>query len=298
MNVTLITLRRIALVPGLAALLAVAACSAPAPGTANAPNVPTAGGTTAQAEKAHEPLLAGAFQLADLSTAQSTKLQELETKLVTAGAPRRVAQRELAELFAVGLEKGALDETAANAKIEQIGTLAVAEKDASADTLNALHALLTPAQRASALELTKAAWKGKGEKGEKSENGEKGEKGEKGFKHDGKGGGFGMHLKQLAEELQLTDAQKDAFKAEMESMPHPDKKEWGGMKEKMKAIGEAFVSDTFDAKALGVGDGAVKMAQKMGPRMEKMIVASIKILTPDQRTKLAAKIREHVAKMD
>jgi Spy/CpxP family protein refolding chaperone len=149
--------------------------------------------------------------------------------------------------------------------------------------MNALHAMLTPAQRIEVVDLTKTAWK---------------ERKEKGFMHhEGGGGGFGMHMKQLAEDLNLTDAQKQAFHDEFASMPHPDKSQFEGMKEKMKAVGEAFATDSFDAKALGVGEKIPTMAKNFGTRMEHMVEAAIKILDANQRVMLAAKIRDHAAKM-
>jgi Spy/CpxP family protein refolding chaperone len=278
------TVRSFVLVPAIAAACALAACSSQSP-NANAPASAVADpqGTTAANEnetREHNPLLAGAWKLPDLTGDQEVKLKAIEDDLHAASAPRRAAQKELAEIFATGLEKGALDEAAANAKIDQIAQLADAEKAKTGDAMNALHALLTPAQRAEVIDLTKAAWK---------------EHKEHGFHHEG--GGFGMHMKQLAEDLKLTDDQKQAFKDEFAKMPHPDKSQFEGMKAKMKAVGDAFVTDTFDAKALGVGDKAVGMAKNFGTRMEQMVLASIKILDADQRAMLATKIREKAAKM-
>jgi Spy/CpxP family protein refolding chaperone len=276
------TVRSFVSLTALSGALALAACSSQSP-NANAPASAVAdpqGATAAGETREHNPLLAGAWKLPDLTADQEVKLKSIEDDLHAASAPRRAAQKELAEIFATGLEKGALDEAAANAKIDQIAQLADAEKAKTGDSLDALHAMLTPAQRAEVVELTKAAWKEHKE----------------GFKHH-EGGGFGMHMKQLAEDLKLTDDQKQAFKDEFEKMPHPDKSQFEGMKAKMKAVGDAFASDTFDAKALGVGDKGATMAKNFATRMERMVEASIKILDANQRTLLAAKIRERAAKM-
>lgn len=272
------SLRRFVLVPAVAGSLALVACSSASQNT-NAPTNASTANAAVNETRAHAPLLAGAWKLSDLSADQTVKLQAIEDRLRAAGAPRRAAQKDLAELFAKSLEAAKLDDVAVDAQIDRIAQLADAEKNATADALNDVHAMLTPAQRLEVVDLTKQAWKN----------------------HEGKmheGGGFGMHMKQLAEDLKLTDAQKQAFHDKFDSMPKPDKSQFEGMKGKMKKVADAFVSDSFDAKALGVGDKGATMAKNFATRMSNMVAASIEILDANQRAMLAAKIRERAAKMD
>lgn len=275
------SLRRVFFVPAVAGALLVGACSSQSQnGTSSVASPANAGAVNETRE--HNPLLASAWKLSDLSADQEVKLQAIEEKLRQAGAPRRAAQKDLAELFAKSLEAGKLDETAVNAQIDRIAQLADAEKDATAAALDHVHALLSPAQRSEVIELTKTAWKN--------------HEGKEGKHHEG---GPGMHMmKKMAEDLNLTDAQKQAFHDKLESMPKPDKSQFEGMKSKMKTVADAFVSDSFDAKALGVGDKGAARAKGFATRMEKMIEASIEILDPGQRATLAQKIREHAAKME
>ena len=65
----------------------------------------------------------------------------------------------------------------------------------------------------------------------------------------------------------------------------------------MQAFGTAFKADTFDAKTLGTESDANKHIASWGAtRMARFFEAAAPVLTPDQRTKLAARMREHASK--
>ena len=67
----------------------------------------------------------------------------------------------------------------------------------------------------------------------------------------------------------------------------------------LKAFGDAFASDTFDAKTLTTADSANSSVTSWGAmRMVRMYQAMTPVLTPDQRTKLAALLREIASKQE
>ena len=103
-------------------------------------------------------------------------------------------------------------------------------------------------------------------------------------------------MKKLAEDLKLTDEQKDAFKeqmkAEMRAAKHDGGEKHRGGREHMKAMAESFASDTFDPKTMEhakPGD----MAKGFTERAARFAETATKILNAEQRTLLAKRIREH-----
>lgn len=118
----------------------------------------------------------------------------------------------------------------------------------------------------------------------------------------GKGGHFGGPMMgMMMKDLNLTDAQKAEFKALFEQAKaqhqgqHPDIK---AMKDKLKT---AFLSNNFDANALRSELQANAPNQAaMADQMATNIVKAWKILTPEQQTKVIAKLdqmEQHLDKM-
>jgi Spy/CpxP family protein refolding chaperone len=67
----------------------------------------------------------------------------------------------------------------------------------------------------------------------------------------------------------------------------------GVMQKHMKAIGDAFETDKFDAKKVGVGEHASDMAKTMAKNRIAFVEAVLSVLTPEQRTKFAEHVRTH-----
>jgi Spy/CpxP family protein refolding chaperone len=78
-----------------------------------------------------------------------------------------------------------------------------------------------------------------------------------------------------------------------------DKFDGKAVEQHMTAFISAFPGDTFDAKALTTADKAnSSVAAWGGMRMTRMYQAMIPVLTPDQRTKLAARLRDHATQLE
>lgn len=219
---------------------------------------------------------------------QRAEIEKLAADAEARHQPMQDGRKELMTAFADQIEKGSIDRSALQPKIDKVGNdIAKARLDDRA-ALVKLHDLLDNKQRnefADALE--------------KHVKGKRGELHMRGEHH--KGGpamGFG-HLHALAEELKLTDEQKskihdvikDGFKEGMKAMREHHK---GGGHFKGRHGGEhhgnpieAFREDKLelpegDPKAMMTGgaDRVIKAAEQILP-----------ILTPEQRKIVADKIR-------
>jgi len=111
-----------------------------------------------------------------------------------------------------------------------------------------------------------------------------------------------MMLEKLGAELGLTQEQRDKLKTKLEAQMKADqaqmKARMAASEKKMKAIGDAFVGDKFDAKKAGVGTQAPEMAKTMATKEVTFAETVLSVLTPEQRTKFAAELREHAGGMD
>lgn len=233
---------------------------------------------------------------------------ELE-KLAVAADARHAAmadgKKELMLAIADQIEKGAIDKTALQPKIDRI--VADLEKGRPEDSasLARMHAILDPEQRNAFVDALEHQFKGrhhggkgghhgKGKQhdGAKGEKGETGEAAEKGDHHAGPMGG--MHaMKQLAEELKLTDEQKsqikDALKTAHEG--HSFREMHERMSEGKKAL-ESFRSDKFDPNAAAPPPEQLRARAAIGSSRAITVVEKVlPILTPDQRKLAAEKLR-------
>ncbi|MEA2750625.1 MAG: periplasmic protein CpxP/Spy [Myxococcales bacterium] len=220
---------------------------------------------------------------------------ELE-KLAASAEQRHVAmadgKKDLMLAVADQIEKGTIDRSALQPKIDRI--IADLEKGRPEDTasLARMHAILDPEQRNAFADALEAKFKnghhGGKRGGEKSEHGAKGEAG------DHAGGPKGMHgMMQLAEDLKLTDDQKsqikDALKAGHEG--HSFREMYDRMSEGKKVL-ESFRSDKFDANVATPAPEKLRERAAIGTSRALGVAEKIlPILTADQRKIAAEKLR-------
>lgn len=219
---------------------------------------------------------------------------ELE-KLAIAADQRHAAmgagKKDLMLAVADQVEKGAIDRAALQPKIDRIASdLEKGRPDDSA-ALARMHAILDPEQRNAFADALESRFKG-GHRGGKHHgpHGEKGEAGEAG-KH---GPMAGMHaMKQLAEDLKLTDDQKTQIKDALKS--GHEGHGFREMRENMnhgKKVLESFRSDKFDAAAAGPPPEKLRERAAAGStRMLGVVEKVVPILTPEQRKIAADKLR-------
>jgi Spy/CpxP family protein refolding chaperone len=175
------------------------------------------------------------------------------------------------------VEKGTIDKTALQPKIDRI--VADLEKGRPEDqaALARMHAILDSEQRNAFVDALEARFKGK-------HHGEHG--------HKGKMGGF-MAMKQLAEDLKLTDEQKSQIKDTLKSSHegHSFREMHKQMGEGKKAL-EAFRADKVDANAAAPPPDQLRARAAIGSsRIIGIAEKVLPILTPEQRKLAAEKLR-------
>ncbi len=215
-----------------------------------------------------------------VSPERQAALERIRGDLLDRMDPARVAEQKLAATLADGIAAGSIDAVKVDADVAQVTAAAVRVPDESAGPLNELHALLTPPERAAIVDKIEAHWAvwlatNADESGPKSP--------ERG------------HLAALTAELGLSADQVDTIRAglrgTMKTVPRIDRPEIAAH---LRAFDDAFRGEAFDAKSFTtasadhaslVGWGAAQMAH--------FVETVTPVLTPDQRTKLAQRLREH-----
>jgi Spy/CpxP family protein refolding chaperone len=196
--------------------------------------------------------------------------------------PARAAEQAVLETLADGIAAGSIDATKVNAALAQLATASAGIHDASIEALNQLHAALTPEQRAALVDKVEAHWA----------LWQRANADEVDVTPTAPAGG---HLRALTADLGLTPDQVTKIKANLSAAakdavkPDPQKVE-----AHLQAFGAAFKAESFDAKTLSTGGAAnAHLASWGATRIALMFESLAPVLTPDQRAKLAAQVREH-----
>ena len=217
-----------------------------------------------------------------VSPGQRTAVEKIRSDLHARMEPARAAEQQLVTTLADGLAAANLDAASVDAAVAQVEAAAAKVHDASADALNVLHAVLTPPERAALVDKVEAHWavwqKANAEQTD-PRNPERGQ------------------LAMLATDLGLTRNQVDKIRAGlgegMKAMPRVDLQE---IATHLRAFGDAFRSDKFDARVLTTANGAnAHLAGWGAARLAHFIEAVSPVLTPDQRARFAQRLREHAA---
>jgi Spy/CpxP family protein refolding chaperone len=209
---------------------------------------------------------------------QITKIQaDMHAKM----QPAHDAEKAILLALADGVAAGNVDRSKLAPLVDQLGTSAGAIHDAVADSLNQLHAVLTPPQRQALVDKVEAHLAVWHHTNVDDETGNK-------DKGDG-------HVDAIVKELALSSQQADqlqaAYLTAVGSAPKFDRAEADAH---FKAFATAFVADQFDAKSLTTGSSVNSHMATWGiSRTISLYTAAAPILTPDQRTKAADELRRH-----
>jgi Spy/CpxP family protein refolding chaperone len=173
--------------------------------------------------------------------------------------------------IAAQVEQGKIDRAALQPKIDAAVSAFAQSSPADHAALEQLHAILDPEQRAELVDALQARM------------------------HDH--GGRREHMQEMARLLNLTDDQKsqirDAFKEHFAAMRKAH--EGSGEHAHGKQMLDAFKSDHFVVSELAPGSADPRAhASEMGEHMLGVVETVLPILTPEQRTIAAQKLREHV----
>lgn len=263
----------------LVSSVAVAACSRaqtadtePAPETA-------AAGAEAHAWGQHGPghRLFRQIEALDLTEDQAVSLREIEDTLAADLEPHRETVRQVAETLARGLEEGTLDPAAVTRDQDALNQAAAAARASIVTALNDVHDLLDQDQREELVETLRS--QRRQARDEKRREGMSG----------------------LAAQLGLSEQQRQALHDEVRGYVEkmlPDRKaKREAWEAKMQALGDAFVSDDFDAADFDLGSGAEEHIAKVGGAAQQVIDVTGRVLDPGQRMLLASLLRSRAARM-
>ena len=197
-------------------------------------------------------------------------------------APARDAEHDVLAAIADGVAAGKIDTAKVDTAIGKVATASAAIHVATSDALMQLHDALAPTERAALVDKVKAHW----EVWQNVNVAEQGGSKEK-----------GSRLAKLTELLGLAPDQVEtiskSLSAEVPATPQTDPK---AVDAHIQAFATAFVADKFDPKSLATTATAAAghVARHGGARMARFYEAVTPVLTPDQRTKLAADLRERL----
>jgi Spy/CpxP family protein refolding chaperone len=225
-------------------------------------------------------LIAMSLDTLGVSPDQQAAVEKIRGDLHARMEPARIAEQTVVETLAEGLAAGRIDVAKVDAAIARVTAAAAALHDASAEALNELHSVLTPPQRAALVDKVEAHWAVWQKANAEETAATKPED---------------SHLAALTPELGLTTEQVDRIRAGlgegMKAVPRLDPEE---IRTHIRAFGDAFRSDTFDAKTLTAASVANAHMVGWGASHSAHFLETVgAVLTPEQRAKLAQMLREH-----
>lgn len=214
---------------------------------------------------------------------ERAQIEKIRADLHARMDPARAAERALYAALAEGIVAGGIDHAKVDAAVAQVSSTSGGVADATADALDQLHAVLTPAQRAALVDKVEAHWQVWQAANAAEQRDAAG--------RPRRGG----RLERLAREIGLTQDQQDKIHATLAASPAPPF-DAQSVSAHIKAFGDAFQGDTFDAKALATSSAAnQRLAGAGAARVARFYEAVDPVLTADQRTKLADILREHAS---
>jgi Spy/CpxP family protein refolding chaperone len=217
-----------------------------------------------------------------VSPEQRDDVEKIRSRLYDAMEPARAADRNLLNVLADGLDAASFDATKVDAAVTQVADVSGASHEASTAALNDLHAALTPPQRAALVDKVASHWavwqrENDAEVDSTSGAGERG------------------HLAALTIELGLRPDQVEKIRGpladRLRGAPRIDPQQIAAH---VRAFGDAFRGETFDARTLATGTAAnVRLVSWGAVHLVHVVEAMSPVLDPGQRATLAQKLREH-----
>jgi Spy/CpxP family protein refolding chaperone len=213
--------------------------------------------------------------------AKRPQIEKIQSDLRTCMKPAREINRALLGVIADGVAAGTIDQSKVDAALTTLTAAATGERECSVSALNALHAVLSPAERAALVDKVDAHWQVWRQINHETTVGAK----EK-----------GSLLSQLTEELSLTPDQVEKMSASLGTASDRLNGKFDPKKveEHLEAFNTAFLADTFDAKNVTANSNA-HLATHGATRMAVFYETVTPLLTPEQRTKLSDHLKEHAS---
>jgi Spy/CpxP family protein refolding chaperone len=220
--------------------------------------------------------IAMALDTLAVAPAERPEVEKIQVVLADRMAAAQDAERKVLATLADGVQAGSVDPAKVDASIGQLARASGAIHAGTAAALTKLHALLTPVERAALADKVEAHWAVW-----TRVNGPAG--------HD-------SPVAELTEALQLTHDQADRIRVAVEAMPAGASLDTQEVEGHIRAFAGAFAaSDAFGAKTVPLGStDDARLATVGATYMARFCEAATPLLTPEQRAKLAAHLREHL----
>jgi hypothetical protein len=210
---------------------------------------------------------------------QSAEIEKVRTNLRASMEPLHTAQRQLLATLADGLSHGALDPSTVDAAVLGVSRAAPGVRDALVTSLDELHGVLTPSQRAALADKVEshwAVWRAENLGGQGAPPGPE---------HG--------HLAALSNELGLSREQQEQIRAALKSGRTEPPFEQQQAAARLQALAEGFRQEHFDARVLYQGEPEPGMAAWGAAHLARVVEAMSPVLSTEQRSQLAEKLREH-----
>jgi Spy/CpxP family protein refolding chaperone len=228
-------------------------------------------------------LVMDAVETLGVTADQEATIDKIKGEFHKKMKPVREANKAVINLLADGVAAGKIDTAKVDAAVAKATADSTAAHGATDDLLNDLHKALKPEQRVALvdkLDAQWAVWKEANAGVQAVDNG----------KPDG-------HLTHLAKELSLTDDQVAKVKASLDGAKDAKKPfDTAAADTHFKEFSAAFGAEGFDAKKLAAATAeGPHLVQWGAARMARFYEALTPVLTPDQRTKVADKLRQRAS---
>lgn len=216
-----------------------------------------------------------------VSPEERAAVEKIRADLHVRMDPARIAGQNLATTLADGLAAPTFDAEKVDAAVAQVTAAAAAVNDACADALNKLHAVLTVPERAALVDKVESHWAVWQDANAEESGPAKSESG---------------RLAALVTDLGLTSDQVDKVRAGLGESVKRARLDPQEMATHLREFGNAFRSEKFDARVLTTANGAnAQLAGSGASRVAHLVQTVSRVLTAEQRTKLAQMLREHAA---
>jgi Spy/CpxP family protein refolding chaperone len=212
-----------------------------------------------------------------VSPEQRAAVEKIRARLHGALAPARAAEENLVGQLADGLAASRFDTAKIDAATAQVATAAATAHDAAAAALNELHAALTPPQRAALVDKVEAHWA----------------VWQKANAHGASADNDRNHLAALTKDLELTPDQVAKIRAGLSGEHAPPPFDPQEMTTHLRAFGDAFRSDSFDATKLSANGANQRLAAWGAAHLAHFLETVSPVLEADQRAELVSDLREH-----
>ena len=276
---------------GAAASTSAAASEAPTTAPVDSADDPVADSVVEQHRHHHGGItmfVAMSLDTLGVAPEQRAAIEKIQRDLYAALAPAQTAEQSLLAVLADGVAAGTVDTTKVDEAIARADAALGGVRAATADSLNQLHAILDSAQRAELAQKLQAHWS-VWQHANDEDDGQTVQR-----EH-------GRYLAAVTRELGLSTEQIGRVKSTMEAnAPEKAKRlDVSQVEANLTTFENAFASDTFDAHALNGAEGTNAQIASHGiRRMARFYEALAPVLTPDQRTQLAAKLRDHATRQE